>query len=285
MKVRTIVCSLIVLLALFSLGQVTAWSMPPQDVIQDHENGKSDPVKSGYAVVTPAAAGPGLLVFETFGQSHGSDVIQAGVLPSELVTHAVMFVSTSDRLSRNLGIAFTNPTSSPASIFLTLRDDAGTTVATASLSLAGHHQTAQFVTQLFSIHQSLLRDLTGTVDIVSDIPIAVVGLRFRGANFSTLPVVRLSLPTPVPVISPGIGGPDAVLLPQFAVGGGWASEIVIVNTRSVSMTVRVDLFDPNGLPLTATLNNVSGSSFQNIVIPAGGVITLAPRDQHGDSDF
>jgi len=288
MQSRNCINSLFVTALILFAGLVSAWPMGGQGISQDQDPGKGnshDPVRTGYAVITPATPGPGLVVFETFGQSHGSDVIQAGVLPSEMVTHAVMFVSTSDRLSRNLGIAFTNPTSSPASVSLALRDEQGTILATSTLTLEGRHQTAQFVTQLFSVHHSLLKELTGTVEIRSDIPIAVVGLRFRGANFSTLPVTRLSNPAPVPIISPGIGGPDAVILPQFAAGGGWASEIVIANTSSVSITVRVDLFDQNGLPLVATLNGQSGSSFLNLTIPAGGVITLAPRDSHGDSDF
>ncbi len=269
-------------------GLVPVWAFGPQGAVQDQDPGKveaKDPVRSGYAIVTPATAGAGIVVFETFGESHGSDVYQAGVLPSEMAKQSIMFVNTSDRLSRNLGIAFTNPSSSPATVSLILRDDKGSTVATSTLSLPGGHQIAQFVTQLFSIHKSLLRDLTGTVDIVSDIPIAAVGLRYRGINFSTLPITRLSPPSPVPVISTGVGGPDAVILPQFAVGGGWASEIVIVNTSTAPVTVRVDLFDGSGLPLVATLNGQSSSSFTGLTVPAGGVITLAPRDHHGDSDF
>ncbi len=277
-----------VIAVILVFGLISGWPLAAQTVTQDQDPGKgnsNDPVKAGYAVVTPASSGTGLVVFETFGQSHGSDVYQAGVLPSDMATHSVMFVNTSDRLSRNLGIAFTNPSSSPATVTLTLRDENGTIMATNILSLEGRHQTARFVTELFSVHKSLLHDLTGTVDIQSDNPIAVVGLRFRGQNFSTLPVVRLSVPAPVPVISKDVGGPDAVILPQFAVGGGWASEIVIVNTSGNAITVRVDLFDSSGQPLVANLNGQSSSSFQGLVVPAGGVITLAPRDHNGDSDF
>ncbi len=277
-----------VIAVILVFGLISGWPLAAQTVTQDQDPGKgnsNDPVKAGYAVVTPASSGTGLVVFETFGQSHGSDVYQAGVLPSDMATHSVMFVNTSDRLSRNLGIAFTNPSSSPATVTLTLRDEKGTIMATNIFSLEGRHQTARFVTELFSVHKSLLHDLTGTVDIQSDNPIAVVGLRFRGQNFSTLPVVRLSIPAPVPVISTGVGGPDAVILPQFAVGGGWASEIVIVNTSGNAITVRVDLFDSSGQPLVANLNGQSSSSFQGLVVPAGGVITLAPRDHNGDSDF
>ncbi len=288
MQSRKCIGSSIVFALILIFGLVPAWPMGGQASTQDQDPGNGNPndhVKAGYAVITPTEGGTGLVVFETFDQSHGSDVYQAGVLPSEMTTHSVMFVSVSNRLSRNLGIAFTNPSSSPASVNLTLHDEGGTVVATSSLSLQGLHQTARFVTELFSVHQSLLEHMTGTVEIESDKPIAVVGLRFRGSNFSTLPVTRLSIPSPVPQIAQDIGGSNAVILPQFAAGGGWASEIVIVNTGTASMTVRVDLFDGSGLPLVTVLNGQSGSSFLNLKVPVGGVITLAPRDQQGDSDF
>jgi hypothetical protein len=110
-------------------------------------------------------------------------------------------------------------------------------------------------------------------------------LRLRGENFSTLPVTNLSGSSAMPAISTGIGGPGAIALPQFAANGGWATEIVIVNTGTSAATARVDLFKPDGSPLTATLNGDSASSFTGIAIPAGGVAVLAPRDSHGDSRF
>jgi len=63
------------------------------------------------------------------------------------------------------------------------------------------------------------------------------------------------------------------------------TEVVIANTGTNSVTVRVDLFTQDGTPLTAALNGQTASSFTNLVIPAGGVLTMAPRNTNGDSDF
>jgi hypothetical protein len=76
----------------------------------------------------------------------------------------------------------------------------------------------------------------------------------------------------------GIGGSNAVLLPQFVSGGGWESQIVISNPGSSALTVRVDLFNSDGTPLSTTLNGQTGSSFIGLTIPAGGVLTLSPKD-------
>ncbi len=251
----------------------------------DDHNDNSQ-TQSGYAVVTPVGATTsGLLVFETFGLKSGQETTQAGVLPPDMTTNAVMFVNSSGRLSRNLGVAIANPSSSGADVTMTLRKDDGSVLGTATVAVAARQQTAKFVTELFSGQSSVPTDVTGMLSITSVTPVSVIGLRFRGKNFSAIPVTNLSAPAAVPVISAGVGGAGALLLPQFATGGGWATEIVMANTGTSSLTVRVDLFRQDGTALTATLNGTSANSFTNISIPAGGVVTLAPRDDNGDSRF
>jgi hypothetical protein len=267
----------------------------------DHDD--RAPVQSGYAVITPVAVTTGatttgLVVFETFGlRGYASGALQAGVLPPDLTTNAVMFVDSSGRLSKNLGVAIVNPNGSNANVTLTLRKNDGTQLGSANVNVPAYQQTAKFLTQLLSGSTSIPSEVTGTVAITSsgssNLPVSVIGLRFRGANFSTLPVTNLSgnavpLPTfPTPAGGGTVGGAGAVLLPQFAAGGGWATELVLMNTNSTaSLTVRVDLFKSDGTPLTAALNGQTGSSFTNLpAIPAGGVLTLAPRDKNGDDDF
>jgi hypothetical protein len=255
---------------------------------QDHSNDPNSnvPVKVGYALITPtSAATAGLVVFETFGEHRANDFLQVGVLPSVMTTHAALFANANGRLSRNLGVALANPSATKANITLKLRDENGTLLATTSFALDAHLQSAQFVTELFKNQPSVPMDFIGTLDISSDIPIVVMGLRSRGSNFSTIPATILGPVSAVPVISPGVGGPAAIILAQFAAGGGWASEIILANFGPDPLIVRVDLFASDGTPLSTTLNDQTGSSFQGITIPAGGVVTLAPLDTGGDSDF
>ncbi len=286
----------------------------------DHDD--KGPIQSGYAVVTPVAATTGglaatisglsgtkietitglaatasgtttgLVVFETFGMREEGNfgATQAGVLPPDLTTNAIMFVDSNGRLSKNLGVAIVNPNSTSANVSLTLRKADGTQLATTTVNVPSHQQTSKFVTQLFATQSSVPRDVTGTLVITTvgtSGPVSVIGLRFRGHNFSTLPVTNLSgNQGDLPSFAPGVGGPGAILLPQFAAGGGWATELVLVNTNTSSaMTVRVDLFKADGTPLSAALNGKTASSFTDLNIPAGGVLILAPRDQDGDDDF
>ena len=254
----------------------------PSGRSDDHND--NGPIQTGYAVVTSSSTS-GLVVFETFGLKAGPETTQAGVLPPDLTTNAAMFVNSSGRLSRNLGVAIVNPSGSSANVTLTLRKDDGSVLGATTLTVAARQQTSKFVTELFSNQSSVPSDVTGMLSITSTTPVSVIGLRFRGTNFSTLPVTNLSTPSTVPAIATGVGGAGAVLLPQFAAGGGWATEIVMANTGTSSMTVRVDLFKADSTGLNATLNGTSASSFTNITIPPGGVATLAPRDTNSDSRF
>jgi len=244
-------------------------------------------------VVTPSTtSGTGLVVFETFGWRRGGDAgtTQAGVLPPGLTTNAVLFVDSKGKLSKNLGLAIVNPNSSNVNVSMLLRDSNGSQLgATKIVNIPSHQQVVTFVTQIFS-GTSIPRDVTGTLAITSagssNLPVSVMGLRFRGSNFSTVPITDLSgNPGPLPTIATGVGGTGAVLLPQFVTGGGWATELVLMNTGTGIITVRVDLFNSSGNPLSATLNGHNASSFTNLNIPPGGVLILAPRDSDGDDDF
>jgi hypothetical protein len=286
-RLFTSIC-LILVVATFAFSQA-----PTVVTLADHDDHDDrGPVQAGYAVITNTTTGSttGLVVFETFGFRGLGATNQAGVLPPGLTTNALLFVDSEGRLGKNLGVAIVNPNSSNANVTLTLRKGDGTTLASGTLNVPSHQQVAKMVPDLFTDKSSIPSDVVGTLAITSagssNLPVSAIGLRFRGMNFSTLPLTDLSGLTgqPLPVIAPGIGGPGAVLLPQFAAGGGWATEIVLSNTTGSTMTVRVDLFKQDGTSLTTKLNGTSASTF-NVTIPANGVVVLAPRDNDGDDDF
>jgi len=252
----------------------------------DHDD--NGPIQSGYAVITPSASTSSMVAFETFGQRKGNngDTTQAGVLPPDLTTNALLFVDSSGRLSKNLAIALVNPNTAAVTVTMTLRKSDGGQLASKTTSIASHQQISTYITDLFADSSSIPSDLTGMLSVVtSGGPVAVIGMRFRGANFSTIPATSLGGPSTLPTIAPGIGGAGAIILPQFATGGGWATEIVIANTGTTALTARLDLFKPDGTALTASLNGQSANSFKNLTVPAGGVFVLAPRDTNGDDDF
>lgn len=260
-----------------------------QEDRDDHEDG--GPVRAGYAIITPmatttAANALALVVFATFGFQKGEETTQAGILPSVLSRDVIMFLNTLGRLSRNLGIGITNPRTAAANVTFALFDDMGHSAGTSkTVAVKGMQQTAQFVTDIFGDRPEIPRNLTGTLRITSDMPVGIVGLRFRGSNFSSLPITNLSPSTAIPVREGGIGGSNAVLLSRFASGGGWATELVLLNTGLTDLTVRADFFKQDGSAMTVRLNGQSASSFKDLKIPPGGVLELAPKNKDGESRF
>ena len=268
--------------AVLVMSLAAARGTPAAAQTDDHDD--SGPVEVGYAVLTPISPTTGgLTVFETFGLKTGDDTLQTEVIPGALVTEATLFASTSDRLGRDLGVAFTNPGNGEARITLMLRRDDGILQWTQMLFLQPRHQTSSFVSQLFA--GLIPAEFSGTLAISSTVPVAILGLRFRGRTFSTEPLINPVSSGTLPVISAGVGGANAILLAHFVSGGGWASEIVIVNTNTTQSNVRVDFFKQDGSPMTVRLNGSARSTFFNLTFLARGVFTLAPRDSSGDSRF
>jgi hypothetical protein len=232
----------------------------------------------GYAVVTPSGGSTNMVVFQTFGFGTGAFSNQAGILPQPLVTNAAMFVSVSDRFTRDVGVAIVNPGTQSVTATLTLRDENGAVLGSPlPVTIDAKNHVSKFVRQIFA--QSVPPEITGTLTVTSPSPVAIAILRFRGATFSSMPITNIGTGSPVPVMAQGVGGPGAVLLAQFAAGTGWASEIIISNTGSTAITARVDIFRTDGTPMAVTMNGQRASSFTNIPVPAGGVFVLRSAEE------
>jgi hypothetical protein len=265
----------------------------PQPIVEVEQGA----IKSGYAVITPDTNMSTPVSSVTYGTVSGGVVqSQAGILPGPLTTNAVLFAEVIPGIGRNLGVAMVNPYSNPSPVTLTLRDTNGNMIGTpATLTLQPLQSTAKFISELFSA-ATIAGGFRGNLTIQSQTGIAVTGLRFSGIQFSTLPIAGLATLTGTPPILltagtaantplPGIaGGNSAVVVPQFAMAGGWATQIALVNSGSTTTTGRIDIFDTSGNPLGVKLNGTTQSTFL-YSIPASGSFVLAPRDVNGQSPF
>jgi hypothetical protein len=281
-------CSVLALVLISSIS--TFGQVQTQD---DHDD--LAPVQAGYAIVSPTFPTTSLVVTETFGlRKAGTTATQAGVVAPPLITSAFMFVDVSDRLLKNLGVSIVNPNAASADVTITLRRTDGTVLATKIITIPTRRQFVAFVTEIFpkplpgdfGSGPQLPAEFRGTLAFTSTQPVSAIGLRFRGESFSTMPLIPVTVSNqPFPVIASGVGGAGAVLAPQFAAGGGWATELILTNAGPNTITVRVDIFRVDGTPLTTALNGINGSTFTNITILPGAVVVLAPRERNGDDDF
>jgi hypothetical protein len=221
---------------------------------------------------------------------------QAAVLPVALTTDASFFIDVVADIPRDAGVAIANPGEAINTVTLSLSDLDGVAVGTPrQISIPARAQVARFVSEFFG-RDTVGSALRGRLRINSSAPVAVLGLRFAGAEFSTLSPALTSPISGVPVRTlpsgaepntpkPGtIGGSNAAIFPQFAMSGGWATQIALLNTSSSVTTGRVDVFDSGGNPLPVKMNGQYQSTFTYSIAPGGGVV-IAPTDRNGQSPF
>ncbi len=238
----------------------------------------------GYVLISngsgTSVAVPDLAVSQTFDFRQGDFEQQTELPAPQMTTSALLSVSISNSLGSDTGIAITNPNPVAALITMTLLRSDGTIAAVITIPIPGRQQISRLVTQLFSDTTEITREFTGTVDLKSNIPVAVIAVRLGGLSFSSEPLSQLSAPTPIPQVIPGAGGSSGPLfiLPNFVTGGGWTTKIVLINTSSAPTAVRLDFFSADGSPLSLTLNGVSGSTFTGFTIPARGILVISPQN-------
>ncbi len=214
----------------------------------------------------------------------------------------------------NTAISVINPNLTPATINISLNSPSGTPSSLPGITIGPMHQVAKFVSELMGSSANVTHPLVGVLTFTSNVPVAITALEFRGTAFSTAPVVNLSgvsgatgtpvtnndsststastmsipglpITIPFPPLSSGIVGTGALVLPQFVMGGGWASRIVIANVSGTQQTVRVEFFSGDGLPFLPSLGLQIGATFSNITIPANGAVDLSPQDVTGFTIF
>src|SRR2546426_489854 len=131
----------------------------------------------------------------------------------------------------NTGLAIANPNNSIATIHFFFTDTAGNDLGSGSTTIGPNGQLAKFLAQApFNGPPSF----QGTFSFTSDVPVGVIavrGLTNERSEFlmSTLPVIDTTSP-------PGRG---TVVVPQFADGGGWVTQIFLVNPTDNPMTGKV----------------------------------------------
>jgi hypothetical protein len=248
--------------------------------IPDVETGS---IHTGYVVVTGDLGSAPPVATLTYGSVSGGIVqSQAAVLPAPLTAATSMAVDVVPGIGRNLGIAIANAAGNSALITLTLHDLDGNLVGTqVALSIPAGGQIARFISELLPA-ASLGSAFRGSISFQSSIPVSFIGLRFSGTQFSTVPI-PVTNPAAVPA-NGAVGGPNATMFPQFAMSGGWATALDLVNNTSGSISGRVDIFDSNGNPLAILWNGSRQSTF-TYSIPPNGAIGLSPRDANGQTPF
>jgi len=152
----------------------------------------------------------------------------------------------------NTGIAIANTNNESVTIDYVIADSNNVQgFIDGSVTIAANTQLARFLNEL----PYAVKAITGTLSFTASAPIAITALRGftneRGEFLvSTLPVVE----------GPVTTSTLPAYLPHFAVGGGWRTEIVLLNTIDTTSTGTIAFFDVSGNPMTVPIGTVTAST-------------------------
>jgi sugar lactone lactonase YvrE len=214
----------------------------------------------GYTLLAadPGSSIPIGTALFTFTDSEGILVSQAGVAAAEPILSGCVFV---DESGPQTGIALVNPSSQDASVTFVVRDSTGKQVAGSKQTLGAGKHFAKF---LFQFIDDLPASLTGSLTFESDQKLAAIALR-QNANahgeplYSTLPVFDLA----------SASSAETLVFPQIAAGGGYTTQLLLINTTVQTLSGTITLTDSDGNPLALSSNGQTSSQFSYSIDPHG----------------
>jgi hypothetical protein len=169
-------------------------------------------------------------------------VTESGVAATATTTHARIYVDKSG--AHDTGLAVVNPGNSPLRITATAFESDGITPAgnspgTVDLVPLGH--AAKFAWQFIA---GLPEGFIGVLDLRSADPFSALTVRSlynerHDFLFTTFPIADANQAPPVPLI-----------FPQIADGGGYQTQIIMLNTSGAASTFTVSYLGNDGMPIT-----------------------------------
>jgi sugar lactone lactonase YvrE len=155
------------------------------------------------------------------------------------------------------GIAVANPSAQDAVVSFYFTDNAGQNFGVATTTIPAHEQFAAFLDQAPYKGTADAKSFTFT----SSVPIGAIALRAfvneRGeVLLTTLPIAAISTS---PLDSPLASG--TVILPHFAAGGGWTTQVLLVNptNQPLTGTLEMDTTYPYTVPPRSSAKVVSSN--------------------------
>ena len=231
-------------------------------------SGTGGAMRVGYARIRADAGSTtpaGVAIF-AFRDNEGVLISEAGVPATETVMEGRIFAEVYGTV--NTGLAIANPNDDPATIDFYFTDTSGTSFRSGSVQLGANQQMAKFLNQ-DPFAGSLPQGGDGVMETFtfeSSAPIAVTALRGLANEageflMTTLPVAPLSS------ASTGMA-----YFPHFADGGGWATQIILVNPTNSRLTGTIGFLGTGqaalaAAPVSLTLDGETGSSFDYSIAP------------------
>jgi hypothetical protein len=156
-------------------------------------------------------------------------------------------------------LAIANPNADPATVSFLFTDVNGQTVSTGSTTVPGTGQIAAFLDEAPFAGPSRF---TGSFSITSSRAVSVVALRGYLNERSEF------LITTTPVTNLDSTVPAGTFFPHFADGGGWTTQVLLVNPTDNPISGTLRFIDSGGQPASVALNGAAVVGDMNYSIAA-----------------
>ena len=245
-----------------------SFSFPDRGGWSTTSSGTEETVRVGYGRISAdvgSTTPSGIAIFQ-YRDIQGVLIAEASVPATELIQEGRIFAEVEGPV--NTGLAIANPNDETAIISFYFTDTTGTNLGSGNFELGEHKQTARFLNQE-PFNEALLdgSPVLGTFTFESSVPIAVIALR----GFTNEADEFLMTTLPVAPLSPA--SEETVYIPHFAAGGGWVTQVILVNPTDSMITGTVGFLGPGSGPTAAspvilTLDDGStGSDFDYSIPP------------------
>jgi hypothetical protein len=213
----------------------------------------------GRILATSGTTPSGVAIFGL--RQSGILVTEAGVPDQPLITSGRIFAEVGADAIVNTGLAFANPNPTAATITYTIRDTNGNTIRSGSTPIGANSELVGFLNEAPYLSGN---GIQGTFSFTSTNPVAAIALR----SFLNERAPSEFMLTTLPVVDLAAGANSGTqVIPHFAAGDGWTTQIVLVNPTGTAQTGTIQFLDQGavtpptaGAPKVVNIDGASGSS-------------------------
>ena len=242
-----------------SLTPITAFSLADGGSVSYATSGEGDEISVNHAQIQPSdeESKPAGLAFIGF-RKNGVLLSEAAIPATALIEHGRLYAEIDNGV--DTGVAIANPDMArAASVTFNFTDPDGNDFGDGIVRIPPGGQISAFLDEPPFDGPALFK---GSVTFTSSIPLSVIALRGITNERSEL------LTTTLPVLDLGLARTDSAFVPQFAAGGGWTTDVILVNPTNDPISGTVQFFSPAGQTEQVTLDGSETS---------GAAYTVSPR--------
>src|SRR6266850_5357812 len=224
-----------------------SFAMPDRGAFIASTPGSASALTTGYARIQAAQLGPLPFGIAIFGlQQRGVVVSETSVLASPLIQSGRVFAEVAGPV--NTGIAIANPNTNDVTISFFFTDSNGNNFGAGTTAIPAGWQIAAFLNEEpFNGGDSIF----GTFTFSSNLAVSAIAIRGFTNERSEF------LMTTLPILALGSTGSETITLAHFADGGGWRTQVVLVNPGDVAIGGTIQFLGSDGRTISASAYAIS----------------------------